>query len=284
MHNNIYQLQYLLRYYSKVLQSLGDVPMAHTPKIINEQEKINTIATVVKNDIKKPTVQKPSLQCDVKKIIPQRPAINNISKSKIESQNTTNAINLDNITTLEELKKKLDSIELCEIQQFATNTVFGDGNQDAKIIVIGEAPGQDEDEKGIPFCGRSGQLLMNAFASIGLSREKNFFITNNIFWRPPGNRKPSEEEVMTCKPFVKKISEIIRPEVIICVGAVASQNILETDQTISLMRGKQFNTTFGCDVKVFCIYHPSYLLRNPSKKYEMYKDLVGILPHISHLL
>lgn len=121
---------------------------------------------------------------------------------------------------------------------------------------------------------------MNALACIKLERQKNFYITNNIFWRPPGNRKPTEEELNLCKPILNKIINIINPDVIICVGSVALQNILGTDELISNLRQKELSEK-NYRQKIFALYHPSYLLRNPSKKYEMYKDLLFIEDRIA---
>ena len=262
----------LLKYYLGVLSQLGDFQQfGNFPVIIADETPVP-----LKTEIK--IVEKATVPIVTKE--PQEQVNSKIVTSQIVKQQ----YNLENIQTLEELRLLLIKAEVCEIQHFSTNTVFGDGNPNAKILVIGEAPGQEEDEQGIPFCGRSGQLLMNAFSSIGLQRNKNFFITNNIFWRPPGNRKPTDVELESCRPFLKKMIEIINPEVVICIGAVAAQNILETQNSISSLRGRIFNKAFDFTTKVFCLYHPSYLLRNPSKKYEMYKDLLGILPNISHLL
>jgi uracil-DNA glycosylase family 4 len=268
--NNIsWKVADFLKYYSRTLSQLGDFQQFGSfPTIITDEPTVllNTEPKIMQKAAVPITKEPPA------KVIP-----------KIV-QTINSEYNLESIQTLEELRLLLTKTEVCEIQHFSTNTVFGDGNPNAKILVIGEAPGQEEDEQGIPFCGRSGQLLMNAFSSIGLQRNKDFFITNNIFWRPPGNRKPTDAELASCKPFLKKIIEIINPEVIVCVGTVAAQNILATQNTISSLRGRVFNKAFDFTTKVFCLYHPSYLLRNPSKKYEMYKDLLGILPNISHLL
>jgi uracil-DNA glycosylase family 4 len=261
-----------LKYYSGVLSQLGDFQQFGNFPIImvdKPQSSLNTEPNIVHKSTT------PTTKSSQEKAIP---------KITQTIQATKQEYNLENIQTLEELRLLLIKTEVCEIQHFSTNTVFGDGNPNAKILVIGEAPGQEEDEQGIPFCGRSGQLLMNAFSSIGLQRHQNFYITNNIFWRPPGNRKPTDSELENCQPFLRKIIEIINPEVIICIGAVAAQNVLVTQNSISSLRGRVFNKAFDFTTKVFCLYHPSYLLRNPSKKYEMYKDLLGILPNISHLL
>lgn len=207
-------------------------------------------------------------------------------KSSPKTMINVPVVNLDAFTTLDDLKAELEKSCNCELKTYATKTVFGDGNSQAKILVIGEAPGQEEDLAGLPFIGRSGELLMNAFKSISLEREKNFYITNNIFWRPPGNRKPTDEEMEICRPYLAKIVEIIKPHAIICVGSVAAQNVLQTEETISSMRNKIYTQakSFIYTGKIFAIYHPSYLLRNPSKKYDMYKDLLFIQEQIGEIL
>jgi uracil-DNA glycosylase len=283
------KIEELLKFYMETLSDIGDIPISSKTQAIIEEAPQRPSAPVQQNVASKPNVEKKAIveklhnvappKADLHKVMPPR-VVSSIASSKIVRA----SIDLSTVTTLEELKQKILETQVCELQQFATNTVFGDGNPNAKILIIGEAPGQEEDEQGIPFCGRSGKLLMNAFASIGLKREQNFFLTNNIFWRPPGNRKPTAEELSACKPYIEKIAQIIRPELVICVGAIAAQNVLNTQEAISSLRGKAFVCNIGIETKAFCVYHPSYLLRSPSKKYDMYKDLLTIMPNISHLL
>ncbi|MDR0484216.1 MAG: uracil-DNA glycosylase [Alphaproteobacteria bacterium] len=216
------------------------------------------------------------------------PALKSLVSSPIEVNNmpkkintpqeipTPNLLNLSHINTLEELKQELLNFDGCSLKKTAINTVFGAGNQTAEIMVIGEAPGADEDEQGEPFVGRSGKLLMAALASVGLSRE-NIFITNTIFWRPPGNRNPTIEEMQLCYPFLSRMIEIINPKMIIIVGKVATSNLIKIDLPISKMRGKWYdiainNKNFSATI----VFHPSYLLRNPSQKKAMWLDLLEI--------
>lgn len=269
MSDILKKLEHLIEYYSETMQEFGDTPFAAKIKI--DSKNFIQTAKPIPNLLPKKDNTTPII-VEKKAIIPQ-----NIP-------HPMHNINISDVKNLSDLKKVLSENIICEIQKFATNIVLGDGNPNAKVMIIGEAPGQEEDEHGVPFCGRSGQLLMNAFACIGLERSKNFFITNTVFFRPPGNRNPTDEEISACRPFLQKIAEIIKPEVIICVGAVAAKTVINTEQSISSMRGKIFTTTLWPNAKVFCIYHPSYLLRNPSKKYDMYKDLLGILPEVSHFL
>jgi DNA polymerase len=253
------KIKKLAEYYQNILHQFGDnqpfsMPKPHNPMPMPEKKQ-----KIVPQEV---------VQMQTKSVPLPKPQSNNNIFSEI-------ANDVSKINTLPELKTYTETKPICDIQKFATKTVFGDGNSEAKILVIGEAPGQEEDLAGVPFCGRSGELLMNAFACINLERQKNFYITNNIFWRPPGNRKPTDEELLACKPILNKIIEIINPKVIICVGSVAVQNILEVDDSISTLRQKEL-TSKHYPQKIFAIYHPSYLLRNPSKKYEMYKDLLFI--------
>jgi DNA polymerase len=266
-------LNNIVKYYSNSMYEIGNfTQFGQKPtQIVEFNATQNASKTIEVQEVQKPTIKYTNS--------PQNQIItSNISSSKQDD--------LSNITTLEELILEVDKTCKCELKAFATKTVFGNGNPNAKILIIGEAPGQEEDLAGIPFIGRSGELLMNAFKSIKLEREKNFFITNNIFWRPPGNRKPTQEEMDSCKPYLIKMIKIIQPEVVICVGSVATQNVLGSQDTISNLRAKIFNEAkpLNFNGKIFAIYHPSYLLRNPSKKYEMYKDLLFIKEQIPHLL
>jgi len=154
-------------------------------------------------------------------IKPRRPktrAIINISPDTSDLSLKARAV-ADKCHTLAELKHAVENFEGLSIKKTAANTVFADGNPKADIMAIGEAPGANEDEEGIPFCGMSGKLLDQVLASIELSRAKNLYITNSIFWRPPGNRKPTAEENAVCLPFVEKHIAIIKPKLILLVGS-----------------------------------------------------------------
>ena len=187
---------------------------------------------------------------------------------------------LDLCNSLDELKKLVEGFDGCDLKKSAQNTVFADGNPNAKIMFIGEAPGANEDEQGIPFCGQSGKLLDNIIAAIGLTREKNAYITNTVFWRPPANRKPTDEEIKLCRPFVKKHIAIINPKLIVLVGSTAVESLLEIETPITKLRGKYFDYTNeyldGKTIRTTAIFHPSYLLRQPSHKKTMWFDLLKI--------
>jgi uracil-DNA glycosylase family 4 len=170
----------------------------------------------------------------------------------------------------------MEDFDGCELKKVANKMVFGDGNPESKIMVIGEAPGADEDREGIPFVGASGKLLDQMLSSIGLTRT-NYYITNIIPWRPPGNRDPTPEEREICMPFVERRIELIQPKVIVMVGGVAAKSLLGVATGITGMRG-QWHTyktpVMNTTVDAFAIYHPSYLLRSPGQKRVVWKDLL----------
>lgn len=197
---------------------------------------------------------------------------------KIEETHTTS--DLDNCKNLDELRALVESFDGCELKKAAINTVFCHGNPDADIIFIGEAPGANEDEQGIPFCGQSGKLLDNIIAAIGLTREKNAYITNTVFWRPPANRKPTPEEIAICRPFVKKHIALMKPKLIVMVGSTAVESLLEINSPITKLRGQYFDYTneymAGKSIRATAIFHPSYLLRQPAHKKTMWFDILKI--------
>ncbi|MBU6338542.1 MAG: uracil-DNA glycosylase [Rickettsiales bacterium] len=180
---------------------------------------------------------------------------------------------------LAELRVAVESFDGCNLKKMATNTVFCDGNPNSKVMVIGEAPGNHEDLQGIPFCGDSGKVLDAMFKAINMTREKNFYITNVIFWRPPGNRRPTEEELAICRPFVERHIELINPEVIVLVGATSMSAILGMNDPISSIRGKfmDFSPKFlSRTIKTFAIFHPSYLMRQSAKKKLAWFDMLAL--------
>ena len=181
--------------------------------------------------------------------------------------------------SIDELRKAVEQFDGCGLKKMATNTVFADGNPNSQVMVIGEAPGNNEDLQGIPFCGDSGKLLDAMLAQVHLTRKENFYITNVIFWRPPGNRRPTTEELEICRPFVERHIQLINPKVIILVGATSLEAILGAGETISKIRGKflDFSPKFlQQPTKVFPIFHPSYLLRQPTKKKVAWLDMLNL--------
>jgi len=159
----------------------------------------------------------------------------------------------------------------CALHQTRTQAVFGVGNRNAQWMVIGEAPGADEDRQGEPFVGRAGQLLNEMLKAIGLRREE-VYIANVLKCRPPGNRDPLPDEAATCEPYLKRQIELIKPRIILAVGRIAAQNLLKTDTKIGALRGKR-HVYPGTDVPLVVTYHPAYLLRSPLEKRKAWDDL-----------
>lgn len=188
-------------------------------------------------------------------------------------------------TNLDALKAALAAFEGCALKHKATQMVFADGLADAPVMAIGEAPGRDEDIQGKPFVGASGQLLDKMFESIGLSRDKNLYISNCVNWRPPGNRTPTNEELAILMPFLKKHIELKAPKALILIGAVAAKTVLNTDEGITRLRKKNhiYKTDQGVEIPAFCIFHPSFLLKRPENKSETWKDLLSIKRQIKHI-
>ena len=182
----------------------------------------------------------------------------------------------DGATTLAELATAMQAFEGCALKHTAANLVFGDGNPDADIMFIGEAPGADEDREGKPFVGVSGKLLDRMIAAIGLDRT-SAYITNILPWRPPGNRKPSPAEIASCLPFIARHIALVSPKILVLVGGTSTSNLLETSQGITRLRGRwKSYAGSGEDIPVMPIYHPAYLLRQPGLKREAWRDLLDI--------
>ncbi len=195
-----------------------------------------------------------------------------------DSNNDTTYMLLKQCNDLDTLKQIVNSFNGCELKTTAKNTVFGDGNPKSQIMLIGEAPGANEDAEGIPFCGQSGRLLDNILSSIGLNRQK-VYITNTVFWRPPNNRRPTSEEIAICRPFVEKHISLVLPKLIILVGSTAVEALLQSNIPITKLRGHYFDYTndhLQYSIKSTAIFHPSYLLRQPSQKKLMWFDVLKI--------
>ena len=184
--------------------------------------------------------------------------------------------------SLDELARTLDAFDACPLKRTATQLCFADGLPGAHVMIIGEAPGRDEDEQGRPFVGRSGQLLDKMLACIDLDRAnddpaRSAFISNIVFWRPPGNRKPSTSEVVMCLPFVRRAIELAKPRIVVAAGATPAQALLDTPTGITRMRGTWKTITTGDgEVDVMPTLHPSYLLRSPEAKRFAWRDLLAV--------
>jgi DNA polymerase len=182
--------------------------------------------------------------------------------------------------SLDELKGLLEGFEGCNLRLTAKNLVFGDGVATAPLMLIGEAPGRDEDIEGRPFVGRSGQLLDRMLAAVGMSRTTNAYIANVIYWRPPGNRDPSDLEIAVCRPFILRQIELVDPRVIVFLGNQPARALLGGDvvrQGINKLRGHWCELeTGGKRYRALPTFHPAYLLRSPIKKREAWRDFLDM--------
>ena len=190
------------------------------------------------------------------------------------ANNKKNESNID-LNTLKKKAMKLD----CNLKDIASNFVFNDGNFNSDIMVIGEAPGEEEDKLGKPFVGQAGKLLDEMFNYIGLNRRENIYITNIIFWRPPGNRTPNKSEINVCLPITRLHIKLFNPKMLILLGNVASKSLLNTEEGISKLRLKELeyiDEDSALKVPVKALFHPAYLLRNPIEKKKVWDDLINL--------
>ena len=178
--------------------------------------------------------------------------------------------------TLEALRQLLENFDGCALKSTATRLVFADGNPQARIMFVGEAPGREEDLEGLPFVGRSGKLLDRMIAAIGLDRS-SAYIANVIPWRPPGNRTPTPQETQICLPFIQRQIELVNPDVLVTLGNPSTQTLLGTREGIMKTRGRWFDYDTGTrTIRALATFHPAYLLRSPSYKRMSWQDLRAI--------
>ena len=188
--------------------------------------------------------------------------------------------------TVDALKLALESFQGLSLKRTATQIVFADGDPKARIMLVGEAPGADEDRLGRPFVGVSGQLLDRMLGSIGLSRETNVYISNVINWRPPGNRSPSDAEIALSLPFIQRHIELVNPAVLIFAGGVAAKALMNTSLGITRLRGKwadHMSDGLSKPIPVMPIFHPAYLLRSPQEKRLAWADLLKLKARLKEL-
>ena len=186
-------------------------------------------------------------------------------------------------TKLQDLKDLIEKIKNCELKKSSTNIVFSDGNPDSKIMIIGEAPGANEDIEGIPFIGRTGELLDKMLLSINLDRN-NVYISNVVNYRPPENRNPTEEEITRYLPYLIKHIEIINPQILILLGTTALNTIIGNKKIISDARGKWIEKKIGiCNTSIIVTFHPAFLMRQPNHKKLSWIDLKMIKKKIFDL-
>jgi uracil-DNA glycosylase len=177
---------------------------------------------------------------------------------------------------LEELRALLEAFEGCMLRATATRLVFADGNPQARVMFVGEAPGRDEDIAGLPFVGRSGKLLDRMMAAIGLDRTQAY-IANVVPWRPPGNRTPTPQETAICLPFIRRQIDLAGADILVCLGQPSTQTLLETREGITRTRGRWFKFDTGSrEIRALATYHPAFLLRSPLQKRLAWRDFLAL--------
>jgi DNA polymerase len=175
--------------------------------------------------------------------------------------------------SLDELRAILDRFEGCALRATASRLVFADGNPEGRVMLVGEAPGRDEDIQGLPFVGRSGKLLDLMLAAIGLDRN-SVYIANIIPWRPPGNRTPTPQESQICLPFIRRQIELADPDVLVFLGGPSAQALLGVKEGITRIRGRWFSYQTGTrDIRAIPTFHPAFLLRSPDRKRDVWEDM-----------
>ena len=190
-----------------------------------------------------------------------------------------------NQTKFEVLEKKCTACFKCSLSSTRKNVVFGRGNPNAEVFVVGEGPGQQEDEQGLAFVGRAGKMLDTAFSAVGLDTNKDCYISNIVKCRPPNNRKPLESEVSECIPWLNEQIKLVKPKIIVLAGSTATESFLGLKEPISKIRGRWIEKD---SIKYMPIFHPSYLLRNPSKekgkpKWLTWQDLKKIKKELNSI-
>lgn len=185
--------------------------------------------------------------------------------------------------SLEELRAAVEAFEECALKKTATTTVFADGNPKARIMFVGEAPGADEDRQGLPFVGVSGQLLDRMLAAIGLERqgpvENSFYITNIVFWRPPGNRNPTTNEIAACLPFLERHIELVQPDILVALGGLSAKTLFGRNEGIARLRGQWHpyaSPRLASPIDTMALFPPDYLLNSPAHKRQAWIDLLAI--------
>ena len=229
---------------------------------------------------------KPALKTNKKKLyyklINNELVYDNKSIVRYKKNNKNNATK-NKLNQLEELRKRINSIKNCDLKKNATNLVFSDGNPFAKIMIVGEGPGANEDKEGKPFVGRAGKLLDKMLAAIKLNR-KNVYISNVVNFRPPMNRRPTDEEIKKYLPFLNKHIELINPKILLLLGSTALNALIGNEVVISKARGKWTNKKFGeSTIQIIASFHPAFLMRQPDQKKYAWEDLKMIRKKISEL-
>ncbi|MGV6809778.1 MAG: uracil-DNA glycosylase [bacterium] len=242
-----------------------DVAQAQTSR--TQHSTIEIVADLAANLAAKPT--------PLAKQAPSHPSAVQVAQTTIVDQPTklkqADDLPLSHTATWESLAQQVTRCQRCEIHRYRTQTVFGVGNRQADWMIIGEAPGADEDRQGEPFVGRAGQLLTNILAAINLPREQ-VYIANVLKCRPPNNRDPHKKEIQHCEGYLKRQIELVQPKVILVVGRIAAQTLLQTSLPVGKMRGK-IHRLPESQIPLVVTYHPAYLLRQPVEKRKVWDDL-----------
>ena len=212
---------------------------------------------------------------------PQRPAAQSISPPVAEAAAQVLAASSSD---LDNLRANLEIFEGCSLKKTATQLVFSDGAPGSRVMLVGEAPGGDEDRVGRPFVGRAGQLLDRMLHSIGLDRQQ-VYIANVVPWRPPGNRTPTQQETQACLPFIRRQIDLAGPEILVCLGASAAQTLLSLRDGITRVRGNWF--TYECEsgrvIRAIAMFHPAFLLRQPGQKRQAWTDMRALATVLASL-
>ena len=254
-------------------ESIGNRPFNRFNQIVpNKKEPKNIDVTTNTN------------QGSQSPVVPQQNT-DNLSKQLMtkEAINTSaNSLANDSLDLIN-LKNNLAAFDGCSLKKTATNLVFGQGQENAHVMLIGEAPGRHEDRQGTPFIGPSGQLLDEMLSYIGLNREKNIYLTNIIPWRPPGNRQPTDAEIISCLPFLCQHIALVKPRILVFLGGTSAKILLESNEGITKLRGKWYDykssylkKTGIQSIPAIATLHPAYLLRQPAQKRSAWKDLLSI--------
>jgi len=214
-------------------------------------------------------------------LVVQAPSENPNAENMPRVKTTTQAATLppalnDKPSALKLIREDIGDCTRCRLHKGRTNLVFGVGNVNADLMFVGEGPGADEDAQGEPFVGRAGQLLNNMISAMGIKRE-DVYIANVVKCRPPGNRTPEKDECDTCSPFLMRQIDIIKPKVIVALGAVAAKNLLAVNDSMANLRGRWYDFR---NSKLLVTYHPAYLLRDPRQKKEAWKDLQIVMKYL----
>jgi uracil-DNA glycosylase len=225
-----------------------------------------------------PTTRNPAPDTVVRTVVPAGPAPAAPDAATLAARAAARSA-----TSLEALREILLTFDGCALKMTATQLVFADGNPQARIMFVGEAPGRDEDIEGLPFVGRSGKLLNLMLAAIGLDRSAAY-IANIVPWRPPGNRTPTPQESQICLPFITRQIELVDPDVLVCLGSPSAQALLGLKDGIRKARGRWHNYHTGTrEIRAIATFHPAYLLRSPLEKRFAWRDMLAIKAVLAQL-